>query len=184
MPRKISLLFCLSALALLLTAGPAQATKTSRMLAPGSVCKNQTNLSAPLAAQEQAMICMTNFARRTAGMGRFGGHEKLNHSAVRKGEDILRCNSFSHYACDRDFTYWLEALDYTDGCWAAGENLAWGTGDYGTVRSVFRAWMNSPGHKSNILSNNFSQIGIGLRVGSLEGHPDARVWVQHFGDRC
>jgi uncharacterized protein YkwD len=69
------------------------------------------------------------------------------------------------------------------GCWRAGENIAWGTGSYGTVRSIFTAWMHSAGHRENVLGS-FGQIGIGLRVGGLGGYPGAHVWTEQFGLRC
>ena len=42
---------------------------------------------------------------------------------------------------------------------AAGENIAMGQP---TAASVMNAWMNSPGHKANILSKNFTEIGVGI----------------------
>jgi uncharacterized protein YkwD len=68
-------------------------------------------------------------------------------------------------------------------CWRAGENLAWGTGREGTVRSTFRAWMRSPGHRQSILGD-FAQVGISLEVGDLAGRRGTHVWTQHFGSHC
>ena len=88
----------------------------------------------------------------------------------RKAADILRCDEFSHEACGREFTYWIERFGYLGGgCWRAGENIAWGTGSVGSVRAIFRAWLHSSGHRENILGP-FTQLGIGLRVGKLEGN--------------
>jgi uncharacterized protein YkwD len=185
MSRRLALLTSLAALLLIaFTAAPAQGMKIRNLMAPPSVCPGQNNTSAPVYKQERAMHCMTNFARRHAHIGGFSRSAKLDSSAGRKSLDILRCDSFSHYACGRDFTFWLQRVDYIGGCWNAGENIAYGTGDLGSVRSVFRAWMHSTGHRQNILSNTFSQLGVGLRVGTLDGNPGARVWVQHFGDHC
>ncbi len=55
-------------------------------------------------------------------------------------------------------------------CWRAGENLAWGVGEEGTVRAIFRAWMRSPLHRRNILGG-YSQIGIGVEVGTSVARP-------------
>jgi len=130
------------------------------------------------------MLCMTNFARRQVGAAELEGVESLDRSASHKSRDILRCDSFSHEACGREFTYWMRRVGYfTSSCWSAGENIAWGTGEYGTVRSIFVAWIHSPGHRENILGD-FRQIGIGLQAGTLEGHGDARVWTQDFGSLC
>ena len=52
----------------------------------------------------------------------------------------------------------------TDG-WTLGENLAWGTGDLSTPQGVMNAWMNSSGHKANILKKAYREVGIGIRLG-------------------
>ena len=184
MLRKLTLLASLATLVIAFAAAPAQAMKIRNLMAPPSVCPGQNNTSAPVYKQERAMQCMTNYARSRAGMGRYAKSAKLYDSADRKGDDILRCDSFSHYACGRDFTFWLKRVDFIGGCWTAGENIAWGTGDLGSARSVFRAWMRSSGHRQNILAGDYSQLGVSLRRGTLDGNGGARVWVQHFGDRC
>lgn len=184
MTRK--LILALTALALVgaLIAGPAQARRLSALVAPTSACPDQTDLGASTAVQEQAMRCMTNFARRHDGLGQFGNAAALDRSATRKTDDILRCDSFSHYACGRDFTYWMQRSGYLAArCWRAGENIAWGVEGAGTVRSIFVAWLHSPEHRANILGR-FSQIGIALSVGGLEGHRSAHVWTQDFGSHC
>ena len=67
----------------------------------------------------------------------------------RKSADILRCDEFSHEACGREFTYWIERFGYR-GCWRAARTSPGGR-RLGSVRSIFRAWMHSPGHRENIL---------------------------------
>lgn len=184
MTRK--LIVALSALVLVaaLVAAPAQARRLSTLVAPPSVCPNQTDLGDSVAVQEEAMRCMTNFARKHDGLGQFGNAAALDRSASRKNSDILRCDSFSHYACGRQFTYWMQRSGYlASRCWRAGENIAWGTEGEGTVRSIFVAWLHSPEHRANILGR-YSQIGIALAVGSLQGHRQAHVWTQDFGSHC
>lgn len=184
MTRKLILALTALALVAAIVAGPAQARRLSALVAPTSVCPGQTDLAASAAAQEEAMRCMTNFARRHDGLGQFGNAAALDRSAARKNDDILRCDSFSHYACGRDFTYWMQRNGYLAArCWRAGENIAWGIEGAGTVRSIFVAWLHSPEHRANILGR-FSQIGIALSVGGLEGHREAHVWTQDFGSHC
>jgi uncharacterized protein YkwD len=135
--------------------------------------------------QEQAMRRLTNQARARAGLAPLHAEASLGRSARRKSLDILRCDSFSHTACGRDFTYWIRRFGYpSGGCWSAGENIAWGTGPLGTPRSIFSSWMHSPGHRANILDPDFEDFGVGLKVGTLEGNPGAHVWTQDFGARC
>jgi uncharacterized protein YkwD len=181
--RKLSLLLVVASLAGLAIASPAFAAG-GRLIAPPSVCPEQERLDAPATTQEMTMLCMTGYARAQAGLAALATNPQLEQSAGDKGDDILRCDSFSHFACGREFTYWMRQTGYISSqCWRVGENLAWGTGGYGTVRSIFRAWMSSPGHRENILGD-FSQIGISLRVGTLTGQPGTHVWSQHFGSHC
>jgi uncharacterized protein YkwD len=182
MARRLTLLLALVSLAAVLA--PAAAAAGPGLLAPTSVCPNQNGLSAPAQVQERAMLCMTNFARVQYGEAPLEDSETLESSARDKSLDILRCDSFSHYACGREFTYWMRATGYlSTACWRAGENLAWGTRDYGSVGSIFRAWMRSTAHRENILGN-FDQVGINLETGSLEGSSGTHVWTQHFGSHC
>lgn len=184
MTRKLILALAAVALIAALVAAPAQARRLSVLVAPTAVCPNQTDLADSPAVQEQAMRCMTNFARRHDGLGQFGNAAALDRSATRKNDDILRCDSFSHYACGRDFTYWMQRSGYLAArCWRAGENIAWGTEGKGTVRAIFVAWLHSPEHRANLLGR-YSQIGISLSVGTLEGHRGAHVWTQDFGSHC
>jgi uncharacterized protein YkwD len=184
MARKLLLLATAVVVLTALFAGSAQARRLSALIAPTSVCKNQTDLSDSPAVQAQAMHCMTNGARQKFGLGRLGNATGLDRSAADKNHDIIGCDEFSHYACGRNFTYWMGRVGYLSArCWRAGENIAWGTGDLATVRSIFTAWIHSPEHRANILGR-YSQIGIALKVGNLEGRRSTHVWTQDFGSHC
>lgn len=184
MIRRLLTLCCLALVVSLAFASAASAVNLKRLIAPASVCSGQGEQNAPAAQQEQTMRCLTNYARKKAGLGKLDGVQSLDTSAARKSSDIHRCNSFSHSACGRDFTYWMKRTGYLPSqCWRAGENIAWGNGDYGSPGSIFRAWMNSPGHRDNILSSSYGNLGVGLSVGTLEGYK-AHVWTQHFGLHC
>lgn len=167
-------------------ASPAAASDTSggALIAPAAACPRQEDLSAGLEAQRQTMRCMTNFARVRAGLAPLSDSAQLDVSAQEKTADLLECDSFSHEACGREFTYWMRQAGYMSAsCWHVGENLAWGGGEYGTVRSIFRAWMQSPEHRRNILGD-YDELGIGLATGELEGQAAARAWTEHFGSHC
>src|SRR5689334_2605182 len=81
----------------LLGASAASASATS-LIAPQSTCPGQTRLDAPVAAQERTMLCMANFARAELGLAALTANPELEGSAREKARDILRCDSFSHYA--------------------------------------------------------------------------------------
>jgi uncharacterized protein YkwD len=181
--RRAAATIVLAALVVAILAQPAAAAPSERLIAPVSACPGQSDPAASPATQERAMRCLTNFARRGRGLPPMAAVQSLERAARRKSADILRCDSFSHEACGRAFTYWMERFGYLGDCSSAGENIAWGTGSLGSVRSIFRAWMKSPGHRENILGP-FEEIGVGLRIGRLEGSPGAHVWTQDFGSRC
>jgi uncharacterized protein YkwD len=167
-------------------AGPAQAAGPyDKYLAPTEKCTPQTDRSAAVDAQELAMRCMVNYARRAAGVSPLvGTNDKLMVSADRKAADIVRCQQFSHTACGRPFTYHMQQVGYATGCYGAGENIAWGSGSYGTVRSIMSSWLNSDGHRANILNPRFKEQGVGLVIGTMSGYANAAVWVNQFGYKC
>lgn len=165
--------------AFLLVAPSASAS----LIAPAQACPDQTGAASP-AAQEQAMRCMADFARAQADLGALADSSQLDLSAEDKGADVLRCDSFSHTACGREFTYWMQQAGYlSETCWHVGENLAWGVGAYGTVRSIFRAWMRSPEHRRNILGD-YEALGLSRQVGELERQAGTVLWTAHFGSHC
>lgn len=185
MPRRHLTALPLALLLSLFIAASAQAVSLRALIAPVSACAGQNDGSATVARQVQTMRCMTNYARSRAGLRRLRDTRSLDTSAARKSGDIIGCRSFSHFACGRDFTYWMQRTGYLPAsCWRAGENIAWGSGSYATVRSIFSAWIHSAGHRENILGRGYGNFGVGLRAGRLEGHKAARVWTQHFGTHC
>jgi uncharacterized protein YkwD len=147
-------------------------------------CPAALGLDAPAIAQESAMLCLIGDARARYGLPSLAQSPALRQSAVDKGADLLRCNEFSHTACGREFTFWIDESGYMAAeCWRVGENLAWGVDEQGTVGAIFRAWMRSPAHRANILGN-FEETGIDLRVGQLGGLSGVHIWTQHFGSHC
>lgn len=184
MKRVIPLVLLVAALAA--CAGPPQAMAghgVARLIAPPGTCPGE-GLSTSIDEREAAMRCLVDFARRHTGLHELADSAELDRSATDKSADILRCDSFSHFACGRDFTYWMGRVGYLSArCWRAGENLAWGSGDSGSVRSAFSLLIHSPEHRDNILGD-YSVIGVGLRIGTLAGNRDAQVWTQHFGSHC
>lgn len=141
-------------------------------IAPESACPNQTNASASNAAQVTAMICMTNYARNAnGGLAPLTANSALTSAAQAKNNDIMTCNEFSHTACGRPFDYWILFYGFQGQCY--GENIAYG---YPTVRATFIAWMNSAGHRANILNPSYRNVGEALSI--WNGQP---LWTTDFG---
>jgi uncharacterized protein YkwD len=157
---------------------------TARQAALKGGCPADVGLDAPVAVQESTMLCLIGDARARYGLPPLAQTAILDGSAIAKGNDLMRCNEFSHTACGREFSFWIEESGYMSAeCWRVGENLAWGVDGQGTVASIFRAWMRSDTHRENILGD-FEETGIYLRVGQLGGLTGVHLWTQHFGSHC
>jgi uncharacterized protein YkwD len=177
-----STILAVSLAAICIAACAASQASAAGLMAPRGTCPEAPRGAV---AEEAAMLCLANYARAQLGEPALEPIAALEDSAAEKAEDIIRCDSFSHYACGREFTYWIRANGYLAAeCWHVGENLAWGTGEYGTVASIFRAWLRSPEHRENLLDPEFTQTGIDLTVGQLEGSRGAHLWTQQFGSHC
>ena len=64
--------------------------------------------------------------------------------------------------------------------WTVGENIGYGSGSLATPREMVRAWMNSAGHRQNILARQFKVIGIGVANGAPTGGGGA-TYATDFG---
>lgn len=148
--------------------------------AAAAPCPGEGNATAKPAAQERAMLCLVNRARVSRGLDRLAAPGTLARAAGRKSLDIIRCDDFSHEACGREVSYWPERFGYGT---CVGENIAYASGRSATPRFIFKLWMNSQGHRENILRGSYDDIGIGLQVGEIDGVRGAHVWTQQFGIR-
>jgi uncharacterized protein YkwD len=151
-------------------ASPAQSGgRTASYLAPAGYCTG---------APVQVMICLHDYARHQAGLPPLRSPVRLTQAARAKDADVVRCG-FSHTACGHSFEYRITEAGYR---WTrVAENLAWGSGSLGRPYAIFSEWMRSPGHRANILSPGFRDLGIAVRRGSFSGYPNAAVWVAEFG---
>jgi uncharacterized protein YkwD len=68
------------------------------------------------------------------------------------------------------------------GSWALAENIAWGTGYLATPAQIVRGWMNSSGHRANILNGRFRDIGVGIALGAPTGGRRARDGATYTTD--
>lgn len=131
--------------------------------APSAVPAVGNNVS----SYTQQVVALVNKERAAAGLAPVSALDSLNKVAAAKAADMRSNNYFSHtsptYGSPFDM---MSAFGITYK--AAGENIAMGQK---TPQEVMTAWMNSPGHKANILSANFNYIGVGF---------DNNYWVQEF----
>ena len=82
---------------------------------------------------------------------------------------------------DRSHPFYYR-VDWAGYRWTrVGENIAFGTGEpMPSARAIFAAWLRSAGHRANILSSAYRDIGVGSHPGTLDG-ASARFWVAEFG---
>jgi uncharacterized protein YkwD len=125
----------------------------------------------------QGIIARTNAERAKLSVATVSESAQLDASASIKAEDILARQYFEHTAPDgRNVSNLVGDQGYT--YIKIGENLA--LGDFVSDADVVTAWMNSPGHRANILDPDFKEMGVGVAYGMYKGH-NVYVAVQHFG---
>lgn len=122
------------------------------------------------------IISLTNVSRKEAGLLELKENSILSQAAQVKANDMLAKGYFSHNTPDGK-TPWSFIASAGYSYLMAGENLAV---NFTEAENVESAWMNSPGHKANILNKNFEEIGIGIAQGTYQDHSAIFV-VQMFG---
>jgi hypothetical protein len=65
--------------------------------------------------------------------------------------------------------------------WLVGENIGWGQGGLATPRSMVSAWMDSPGHRENLLSADYTEVGLGLALGTPVDQAWGATYTTDFG---
>lgn len=118
------------------------------------------------------IVALVNKQRAAAGCGALTEDAQLTDAAQRHSDDMAARNFFEH--TNPDGVGPGQRVTDAGYRWSAyGENIARGQQ---TPQSVMESWMNSPGHRANILNCSFKNIGVGIHKGS--GGP---WWTQDFG---
>ena len=122
-----------------------------------------------LRAYADAALCLLNGERADHGLAPLAGNDKLGAAASSYAHDLVAGSYFSHTGRDgSDMRERIERTGYLTAArgWALGENLAWGTGALAAPVAIMQAWMNSPGHRANILDPSYREVGIGVVAGN------------------
>jgi len=127
-----------------------------------------------LTASERSLLGEVNAVRRSHGLRPLGVDPALVRVARAYSATMLRTNQFTHGAMGARL-----AGSGARGP-AFGENLAWGTGPYAAAKFVVRSWMNSPGHRANLLRPGWRRIGLGIAKGTFQGYPGASIVTADF----
>ena len=122
------------------------------------------------------IISLTNETRSSLGLTELGIDDRLMQAAQAKANDMLTNQYFAHTSPDGVTPwYWFQTYGYTYR--SAGENLA---AHFTQAEDVSSAWMASPSHRENIVSDRYNEIGVGIAQGVFEGYATTFV-VQMFG---
>jgi uncharacterized protein YkwD len=125
----------------------------------------------------KGIINITNQERQKNGLPLLKENSQLNQSAKIKADDMLKNQYFAHESLKGEGVSDLAkktGYDYI----VIGENLA--MGNFKDDNDLVSAWMNSPGHRANILNSKYEEIGVAIVKGEFNGE---QTWlaVQHFG---
>ncbi|MFR1811352.1 MAG: CAP domain-containing protein [Terrisporobacter sp.] len=116
------------------------------------------NVTGEFAAFQKEVVRLVNVERQKQGLGKLSLNAKLSNVATLKSQDMINKNYFDHtsptYGSPFDMMKQFNISYKT-----AGENIAKGQK---TPAEVVKAWMNSQGHRENILNKNYTEIGIGV----------------------
>lgn len=127
---------------------------------------------------EAELLNLVNYERAQEGLPPLSLSRQLSSAAKKKSDHMFLNNYWAHFGPDGTSPWDIirgEGYNYS----YAGENLAKGfTTSYDTVK----AWMNSPTHRDNILSPNYSEVGFSISEGELQGEKTVLI-VQEFGSR-
>lgn len=121
---------------------------------------------------ENEVVRLTNVQRAKYGLPPLQADWQLARVARYKSMDMRDKNYFSHQSPTYGSPFSMMknfGISYR----TAGENIAAGQQ---TPQEVVTAWMNSPGHRANILNKSFTHIGVGYAKGGSYGH----YWTQMF----
>lgn len=158
------------------TAGEAMQQAAQGVSAPPPLRGPQTETTGTLT--QAGVLKRTNIQRRdNGGLPPLSLNDKLSDAAAAKMNDLFAKQYFEHVSPTGIGPSELAAragYDYV----VIGENLA--LGNFKDDQALIQAWMDSPGHRANILGASYSEIGIAVGQGIYEGN---RTWiaVQEFG---
>jgi uncharacterized protein YkwD len=160
----------------------AAETVTPDATAAGSGCAGADTIPGSTRRARHAILCLLNGERTSRGLRRVHLNHKLSVAAKRHSRDMVKRRYFDHTSpSGSTFTGRVSSAGYRFR--SLGENIAWGSGSLATPRSIMRSWMNSPGHRANILRGKFREIGIGVATGTPVGISGGAVYTTEFGRR-
>lgn len=133
--------------------------------------------AAQLTQRESSLLSAVNRTRAAHDLRPLAVDWRLVRVARSHSSTLLRRDVFTH----GDFATRIRRSGARGPLF--GENLAWGTGSLAAATSVVRSWLQSPGHRRNLLRPGFRRIGLGTATGRFAGHSGATVVTADFAGR-
>ena len=115
------------------------------------------------------ILCLHNTERKARGLRPLRINRRLNRAALSHSQAMVSRKFFAHDAPGGgNVVTRARRAGYIprSGRWTVGENLAFGSGPLGAPGKIMDAWMNSPGHRANVLTRAFKEVGIGIVLGA------------------
>jgi len=177
--KRVALMLVSVLLAAVIAVGLGVADSRSAEAAGGDYVKRCGGGEIFLAEKEKRIFALHNRQRREHNLKTFCVHPQLLEAARAHSKDMIQRDYFSHDTKDGEtFDERMKKFGYTS---LAGENIAYGSGSYGTPGSIMRAWMKSDGHRHNILNSKYREIGIGTHTGEFKGLDGVTMYTVDFG---
>jgi uncharacterized protein YkwD len=133
-----------------------------------------------------ALSCLHDQIRTQNGLGTLADNSALDAAAAAHSDDMIARGYFDHDTPDGGtFDQRILSAGYArpgDG-WSLGENLIWADGDLATPAALMNSWMNSEGHRENILNGTYRELGLAVRLGTPTGKADGVTVSAEFGAR-
>lgn len=131
----------------------------------------------PPTLRESNMLKDINHERTTRGLRALKSDAKLVAEARHHSVWMLEHSYFQHDEPPKSFRALMHEIGPRQ---RYAQNIAWGTGSYGTAVYLVRTWMASHYHRLNILNPSLRRIGVGVVVGNFEGNKGASMATTTF----
>jgi len=161
------------------TAGSAARAKT-----PKPACKDATLQPSRgnVKRMRAATICLLNVERTKRGLRPLRRSDHLTALASAHSADMVKHKYFGHNAIRRpNLVARLTSTIRAHAAWRAGENIAWGTRWRGSPKAIVALWMNSHGHRANVLNPGYREVGVGIALGNpFRGMSGGATYTTNF----
>ena len=136
-----------------------------------------TASAARLSPSAASFLHAVNETRAAHGLHALRPDARLASAARFHSLELMRADAFTHGA------FLSRMVRFHAVGPVVGENLAWGSGSYGSPAHVVAMWLASPEHRANLLRPGFTRIGLGFARGTFQGAAGALLVTADFAGR-